>query len=102
MLSLFLHLLRQRPKNLGGRVALPSGKFLRVTLEIALGSFRMVWKVSGESGKCPDGLESFRMVWKLSGWSGKFLDCLETFRMVWKISGWSGKFPDGLESFRMV
>ena len=27
-------------------VALPSGKFLRVTLEIALGSFRMVWKVT--------------------------------------------------------
>ena len=30
--------LTQRPKNLGGRVALPFRKFLRVTLEIALGS----------------------------------------------------------------
>ena len=78
-----------------------SGKFLRVTLEIGLGSFRMVWKVSGESGKFPDSLESFRMVWKLSGWSGKFLDGLESFWMVWKVCGWTGNFPDGLESFRM-
>ena len=31
---------KQRRKNLGGRVALPPGKFLRVTLKIALGSFR--------------------------------------------------------------
>ena len=36
----------QRPKNLGGRVALPSGKFLRVTLKIALRSFRTLWKIS--------------------------------------------------------
>ena len=54
-------------------VALPSGKsmrvqkFLRVTLEIALGSFRMVWKVSGESGKFLYGLESFRIIWEVFG-----------------------------------
>ena len=36
----------QSPKNLGGRVALPSGKFLRVTLKIALRSFRTLWKIS--------------------------------------------------------
>ena len=36
----------QRPKNPGGLVAMPSGKFLRVTLEIALGSFRTIWKIS--------------------------------------------------------
>ena len=44
-----------------------SGKFLRITLEIALESFQMVWKVSGLSGKFPDCLESYRMVWKVSG-----------------------------------
>ena len=37
----------QRPKNPGGLVALPSRKFLRVTLEIALRSFRTIWKFSG-------------------------------------------------------
>ena len=56
---------RQRPKNPGGMVALPSGKFLRVTLEIALGSFRTVWKVSKLSGKFADGLECLQMVWKV-------------------------------------
>ena len=43
-----------------------SGKSLRVTLEITLGSFQMVWKVSGWSGKFPDSLESFRIIWKVS------------------------------------
>ena len=39
--------LKQRPKNLGGRVALPYGKFLRVTPDIAMGSFRTLWIFSG-------------------------------------------------------
>ena len=43
-----------------------SGKFLRVTLEIALGSFQTVWKISGWSGKSPDSLDIFRMVQKVS------------------------------------
>ena len=37
----------QKPGWQGGESFCASGKFLRVTLEIALGSFRMVWKVSG-------------------------------------------------------
>ena len=33
------------------------------------------------TGKFPDRLESFRVIWKVSGWSGKFWDNLED----WKI-----------------
>ena len=43
-----------------------SRKFLRVTLQIALGSFHIVWKVSKLSEKFLDGLESFRTIWKVS------------------------------------
>ena len=57
----------QRPKNHRGIVALPSGKFLRVTLESALGSFQTVWKISVWSGKFPDSLDIFQMVQKVSG-----------------------------------
>ena len=52
----------QRDKNHRGILALPSGKFLPVTLEIAMGSFQMVWKVSGWSEKFSDNLESFQIV----------------------------------------
>ena len=44
---------RQRPKNLGGRVALPSGKFLRVRKVFAR--------------KFLDSLEFFRIGWIFSG-----------------------------------
>ena len=70
-----------------------SGKFLRVTLEIALGSFQTVWKISGLSrwsGKVPDSLENFQRVWKISGWSRKFP---ESFRLVRIFSRWFRKFP---------
>ena len=69
-----------------------SGKFLRITLGIAVGSFRMVWKVSGWS-------ESFRRVWKVSGESGKFPNNQQSFRIVLKVSGRSGKSLDNLEDF---
>ena len=82
----------QRPKNPGGLVALPSGKFLRVTLEIALGSFQ-------PSGKFPDSVNIFR---KLSRLSRKFPLSLESFQIVRIFSGWSGYFPDGPESFRIA
>ena len=104
----------QRRKNLGGRVALPPGKFLRVRKAFArnpwnctgkfpdpLDNFRIGWIFSGWSGKFPDSLESFRIGWIFSGWSGKFPDSLESFRVGWIFSGWSGKFPDSLESFRI-
>ena len=63
-----------------------SGKFLRITLEIALESFQMVWKVSGLSGKLQDGLESFRISWKVSGLSGKCPDGMGCFGIILKIS----------------
>ena len=44
-----------------------SGKFLCVTLEFALGSFRTVWKISRWSGYFPDGPESFCTAWEVSG-----------------------------------
>ena len=44
-----------------------SRKFLRVTLQIALGSFHIVWKVSKLSGKFLDGLSIFWMVRKFPG-----------------------------------
>ena len=72
-----------------------SGKFLRVSMKSTI-------KRHAQMHRFPDGLESFRMVWKVSGWTGKFPDGLESFWIVWKVSGWSGKFEDGLESFRMV
>ena len=71
----------QRPKNLDGRVALPSGKFLRVRKVFA---------------------QPLKLHWKVSGWSGKFLDGLESFQMVWKFAVWSGKLEDGLERFRSI
>ena len=105
----------QRPKNLGGRVALPSGKFLRVRKVFArnpwkctgkfadrLQNFQIVWIFSGLSRKFPDSLESFRIIWIFSGWSGKFPDSLESFWIVRIFSRCSGKFPDSLESFRIV
>ena len=51
LLSKMLHgwmdgVISQRRKNLGGRVALPPRKFLRVNLEIALGSLQTLWKIS--------------------------------------------------------
>ena len=52
---------------------------------------RMIWKVSGWSGKLSDGLESFWIAWKVSWWSKKFLDSLESFQMVRKDARWSGK-----------
>ena len=99
-----------------------SGKFLRVTPEIAMGSFRTLCKISRQSGYFPDCLESFwivrkvsglprkfpgrldifRMIQKVSGQPGKFLDSLESFRIAWKVSGQPGKFPDSLESFRIA
>ena len=77
-----------------------SGKFLRAqhcpqkqvkTLHKfldSLESFLTVWKVSIQSGKCPDSLESFWIVlnflafWKISWQSGKLLDSLESFLTV--------------------
>ena len=47
-------------QNLGGRVALPSRKFLRVTPKIAMGSFQTLWKI-------PDCLDIFWIVRKVSG-----------------------------------
>ena len=79
-----------------------SGKFLHVTLEIALGSLHIVWKVSKLSGKFPDGLGSFLLVWVFSGWFGNFLDNLKTFWIVWIFFGWSGKLPDSLERLQIV
>ena len=76
-----------------------SGKFLRVTHEIALGSFQTVWKISGWSGKFSDSLNIFQMVHKISGYPGKFPDSPDIFQMVKKVSGKTGKFPD---IFRMV
>ena len=75
----------KRHKNHHGIAALPSRKFLRVTLEIALGSFRTVWKTSRQSGNC-------RMVRKVSGQPGKFPDRLDIFRMI-------EKFLDSLDRF---
>ena len=42
-------------------------KFFRETLEIALENFRKVWKVCGWSRRFPDILGSFWMVWEVSG-----------------------------------
>ena len=53
-------------------------------------SVRMIWKVSGQSKKCPDNLEN------VSGSSGKCPDNLEN------VSGSSGKCPDDLESFLTI
>ena len=50
----------------------------------------MIWKVSGQSKKCPDNLEN------VSGSSGKCPDNLEN------VSGSSGKCPDDLESFLII
>ena len=93
---------KQSPKNLGGRVALPSGKFLRVRKVFARNPWNCNWEFpdplenfqifSGLSGKFPDSLESFRIGWIFSGWSGKFPDSLESFWIGWIFSGWSGKF----------
>ena len=55
-----------------------SGKFLRVTLEIALGRFRTVSKVSG--------------------WSRKFMDDLDIFQIAWKFSRLPGKIPDSVDT----
>ena len=44
-----------------------SGKFLRVTLEIAVRSVRTVWKISRSSRYFPDGPESFRIGQIFSG-----------------------------------
>ena len=73
-----------KPKNLGGGVALPTGKFLRVTLELHC--------------KLSDGLESFRRIWKVSRWSRKFPSDLENVQMIWKVSRGSAKLPEDLES----
>ena len=56
--------------------------FLRETLEIALGRFGTVWKVSRWSGKLPDDLKIFLMVQKVYGFPGNFSDFLESFQMV--------------------
>ena len=85
----------QRPKNLGGRVALPSGKFLRVRKVFA----RNPWNCNGEF---PDPLENFQIVWIFSGLSGKFPDSLESFRRAWKVSRQSENFPESLKSFQRV
>ena len=84
----------QRPKILGGRVALPPGKFLRVRKVFARNPWNCTWKF-------PDPLDNFRIGWIFSGWSGKFLDSLESFWVGWIFSRWSGKFPDSLKSFRI-
>ena len=63
------------------------GEFLRVTLEIALGSFRTIWKIfqivwifSRLSGKFPDSL-------KVSRYAGYFLDDPESVWIAWKVLG---------------
>ena len=55
----------QRPKNPGGMVALPSGRFLRVWKVFACNPWNC-------TGKFSDRLENFQIVWTFSGWSGKF------------------------------
>ena len=86
--------------------------------------FQVVCKVSGWSGKFPDGLESFQISWKLLQkhddvyvaktiyalfWciccdndlrtsSGKYLHMKSTIKRHAQMY----RFPDGLESFRMV
>ena len=72
-----------------------SGKFLRITLEIALESFQTV-------SKFLNGLESFQMVWKVSRRPGNLPDGQEIFWLVWEVFKWSGKFQNGLERFRVV
>ena len=59
-------------------MTLPSGKFLRVPLEIALGRFQTVSKVSG--------------------WSRKFMDDLDIFQIAWKFSRLPGKIPDSVDT----
>ena len=49
----------QRTKNLVGKLALPTEKLLRKTMENVLWSSQTVWKVSGQPGEFPDRLESF-------------------------------------------
>ena len=64
--------INQRPKNLGGKVALPSGNFLRVWKVLA----RNPWNCNGEF---LDPLENFQIVWIFSGLS-------EIFGIAWKVS----------------
>ena len=79
-----------------------SGKFLRVTLEIALGSFRTLQIISGQAGYFPDDPENFRIAWKVSGQAGYFPDDPENFWIAWKASGQAGYFPDDPKNFRIA
>ena len=76
-----------------------SGKFLRVTLKIARGSLRTLWKISRQSGYFPDFPESFQLAWKVSRQAVYFPDRLDIVRMIRKVSGLPGKFPNSLEGF---
>ena len=81
---------QQRPKNLGGRVVLPSGNFLPVWKVFACNPWNYNWEF-------PDPLENFQIVWIFSRLSLMFSNSLESFQIGWIFSGWSGKFLDSLE-----
>ena len=66
--------------------------------------FWIFWMISIPSGRFPENLENFRIVWRISGESGKrsrqsgrFPDSLGCIMTVWNISGQSGRFPDSLK-----
>ena len=104
---------RQRQKNLGSRVALLPGKFLRIrkvfvrrrgkNLLNCPNTFKTIqtfpddFQFSGWFQSCPDffrWLPIFRIISKLSGFSG----WLPIFRMISKLSGFSRWLPN----FRII
>ena len=63
----------QSPKNPGGAVALPTGKFLRVRKV-----FARIYKITHKCSLNINWTEE-KQVWKVFRLSGKFQDCLESF-----------------------